>query len=83
MAVVLSNEELKYLLDEAKETLEACKKKYDFSGGLVVEREWEAKLDRGRWGIWDKSRRRWLRYSSLEEADVHSVIETIARTVRE
>lgn len=81
MAVVLSNDDLKYLLDEAKATLAGCEKKYDFSGGLVIENEWEAKLDRGRWAIWDKSRRRYLRFSSLEEADVTSAIETIARTL--
>jgi hypothetical protein len=81
MAVVLSNDDLKYLLDEAKATLAACEKKYDFTGGLVIENEWEAKLDRGRWAIWDKSRRRYLRFSSLEEADVHATIETIARTL--
>jgi hypothetical protein len=81
MAVVLSNDDLKYLLDEAKETLAACEKKYDFGGGLVIENEWEAKLDRGRWAIWDKSRRRYLRYSSLEETDVTSAIETITRTL--
>jgi hypothetical protein len=81
MAVVLSNDELKYLLDEAKATVAACEKKYDFTGGLVIENEWEAKLDRGRWAIWDKSRRRYLRFSSLEEADVHAAIETIARTL--
>jgi hypothetical protein len=81
MAVVLSNDDLKYLLDEAKATLAACEKKYDFGGGLVIENEWGAKLDRGRWAIWDKSRRRYLRFSSLEEADVHSAIETIARTL--
>ena len=81
MTAILGNDDLKYLLDEAQETIAACSKKYDFGGGLIVEREWEAKLDRGRWGIWDKSRRRYLRYTSLEEADVHDVIETIARTL--
>lgn len=81
MATVLSNDDLKYLLEEAKATLGACEKKYDFTGGLVIENEWEARLDRGRWAIWDKSRRRFLRYSSLEEADVHTAIETIARTL--
>jgi hypothetical protein len=79
--VVLSNDELKYLLDEAKATLAACEKKYNFTGGLVIENEWEARLDRGRFAIWDKSRRRFLRYSSLEQADVQSAIETIARTL--
>lgn len=79
MTAVISNDDLKYLMDEAKATLAACEKKYDFSGGLVIEREWQAKLDRGRWGIWDNSRRRYLRYTSLEEGDVHSAIETIAR----
>lgn len=81
MATVLSNDELRYLLDEAKATLAACEKKYDFGGGLVIENEWVARLDRGRWGIWDKSRRRYLRYTSLEESDVHSAIETIVRTL--
>ena len=81
MATVLSNDDLKYLLEEAKATVAACEKKYDFTGGLVIENEWEARLDRGRWTIWDKSRRRFLRYSSLEEADVHTAIETIARTL--
>jgi hypothetical protein len=79
--VVLSNDELKYLLEEANATMTACEKKYDFSGGLVIENEWEPRLDRGRWVIWDKSRRRFLRYSSLDEADVRTAIESVARTL--
>jgi len=81
MAPTLNNDDLKYLLDEANETIAACSKKYSLGGGLVIENEWVAKLDRGRWAIWDNARRKYLRYSSLEEADVHSVIETVARTL--
>jgi hypothetical protein len=81
--VLMSNDELKYLLEEAKETIatEVCRKKYGNEGGLAIENEWEPKLDRGRWTIYDKARRRYLRYSSLEEQDIHTAIETIRKTV--
>lgn len=81
--MALSNEDLKYLLDEAKETVasEVCKKKYGSEAGLAIENEWEPKLDRGRWTIYDKARRRYLRYSSLEESDIHAAIETIRKSV--
>jgi hypothetical protein len=83
VALQMSNEDLKYLLEEAKETIasDVCRKKYGSEGGLCIENEWEPKLDRGRWTIYDKARRRYLRYSSLEEQDIHTAIDTIRKTV--
>ena len=78
----LSNDDLRYLLEEAKQTLasDVVRKKYGDDSGIALENEWEPRLDRGRWTIYDKARRRYLRCSSLEESDIHAAIETIRRT---
>ncbi len=81
--MALSTDELTYLLEEAKQMVatDLCRKKYGSEVGIALENEWEAKLDRGRWAIYDKARRKYLRYSSLEESDIHAAIETIRRTI--
>jgi hypothetical protein len=78
---MLTSEQFEYLMSEARATIEACRSKYDFTGGLVLENEWIVRLDGGRFVIHDKARNRNLRFSSLEEGDVHGAIETIARAL--
>jgi len=77
--VTLTSEELAYLMDEAKATIAEAGRRYGSTGGLVIENEWIATLDRGRYVIKDKSRNKILRYSSLEHADVQGAIDTIVK----
>jgi hypothetical protein len=78
--VTLASDELTYLMEEAKATIAQVGKRYgDSSGGLILENEWTAALDGGRWVIKDKARNKVLRYSSLEHGDVQSAIDTIVK----
>lgn len=78
---MLTSDQFEYLMGEAKATIEACRKKYDFSGGLIVENEWSVRLDGGRFVIHDKSRTKTLLFSSLDERVVHDAVETIVRAL--
>jgi hypothetical protein len=78
---MLTSEQFEYLMTEAKATIEASRGRYDFSGGLVLENEWKVQLDGGRFVIYDKSRNKNLRFSSLEERVVHDAVETIVRAL--
>jgi hypothetical protein len=79
--VVLTSDQFQYLMGEAAATVEACRKKYDFSGGGVIENEWVVQLDRGRFVIHDKSRGKNLVFSSLEHGDVQEAVDTIVRAL--
>jgi len=79
--LTLQSDQFEYLMGEARETIEASRKKYDFTGGLIIENEWSVQLDGGRFVIHDGSRKRNLRFSSLNEREVHDAIETIARAL--
>jgi hypothetical protein len=79
--LTLPSDQFEYLMGEARATIEACRKKYDFTGGLVIENEWLVQLDGGRFVIHDRARNRNLRFSSLDEREVHDAVETIARAL--
>jgi hypothetical protein len=79
--VTLTSEQFEYLMGEATATIEACRKKYDFTSGLVLENEWIVQLDGGRFVIHDKARNKNLRYSSLDQGDVQEAVDTIVRAL--
>jgi hypothetical protein len=76
---MLASDQFEYLMQEAQATIEACRKKYDFGGGLVIENEWAVALDGGRFVIRDKARNMNLRFSSLDQAVVQEALDTIIR----
>jgi hypothetical protein len=79
--LTLPSDQFEYLMGEAHATIDASRKKYDFTGGLIIENEWSVQLDGGRFVIHDRSRNRNLRFSSLNEREVQEAIETIARAL--
>lgn len=78
---MLTSEQFEYLMGEARATMEACKKKYDFTGGGVIENEWIVRLDRGRFVIHDKSRNQNLQFSSLDQREVDETVASIVRSL--
>src|SRR5262249_35809291 len=57
-ALTLPSDQFEYLMGEAHATIEACRTKYDFTGGLIIENEWIVQLDGGRFVIHDRARNR-------------------------
>lgn len=78
--MAMTSDQLQYLMAQAEKTFDACRKKYDFRNGLVIENEWAVALDRGRYVIRDKSRNLNLDYSSLDSEDVQAAIDAMVRT---